>query len=304
MVSSTSQYATDDFKSCDPNAPDPIWESVERYRKICREKNALQEEILHELGKRGHEAELEAAKARMALAMMGMRRHETAAAADRGGCSTWGRGDYGQGERPAITDLDGPREDPIRNRDRASRGASPDRLSVDTSNLPPHSRVDGTPTPTAAMPLPTITPATLAPNVESSRLSADGSVFAKYNEMIAALRTRLPPITLSFIPREEIPWPLLPVDGVFPVAVSSTKQVELDEVAKFAAGYALWRDKPLGKTLNILLGHWVSMDKRLREARKAAGQSALGISAETSETLRWIVNVRGKLYSIVAEMGM
>ena len=175
---------------------------------------------------------------------------------------------------------------------------------MDTSNLPPHSCVDGTPTPTTAVPLPTITPATLVPGVESSRLSADGPVFAKYDEMIAALRKRSPPITLSFIPREEIPWPLLPPDGVFPAAVSSTRQVELDEVAKFAAGYALWSNKPLRKALNNLLDHWISMNKRLREASKNAGQGALGVNAEVSETLRWIVNVRSKLQSMLTENGM
>ena len=327
----TSRYATDDLKSCDPNDPngwdpsDPmLWELVGRYRRICREKTALQEDILRQLDERGHgreggrggaESEVEIEMARMALATA------AAAAADRGSCSsTWALGNHvqGQGGRPAITDLDGPREDPIpRSRALASRGAWSDSVSMDTSSLPPHTPVPA-PAPSPAMPGPTfrtsMPPIALAPaalDVGPARLPADGSVFAKYNEMIAALRTRSPPITLSFLPREEIPWPLLPsaaaaAGGVFPVAVSRASQIELDEVAEFVTGYALWREKPLGKALNILLGHWISMDKRLRETSKrmCAGQDTLEVSTEVSETLRWIATVRSRLYAIVAEWGM
>jgi hypothetical protein len=308
---STSQYTPGDIHSCDPNAPDPIWDLVERYRRICHEKTVLQEEILRKLGERererGAESEVETPRTQMALAAMRMRRYATeaaAAAADHARCSNWAWGNYVQGERPAITDLDGPREDPIRNGDLARRSAA------DTSNLPPHAphaRVGVTPAPAPPMPLPTlltsITPVGLAPDVEPSRLSADGSVFVKYNKMITALRTRSPPLTLSFIPREEIPWPLLPSDGVFPVSVSRTRQIELDEVAEFAAGYALWRGGTLGKALGTLLGHWICMDKRLRETSNRTGQGALEVSTEVSETRRWIGNVRSTLFSIMAEKG-
>ena len=335
----TSRYATDHLKSCDPNDPngwdtsDPmLWELVGRYRRICREKTALQEDILRQLGERGHgregggggaESEVEIEMARMALATA------AAAAADRGSCSsTWALGNHvqGQGGRPATTDLDGPREDPIpRSRDLASRGAWSDSVSMDTSSLPPHTPAPApapSPAPSPAMPGPTfrtsMPPIALAPDaldVGPSRLPADGLAFAKYNEMIAALRTRSPPITLSFLPREEIPWPLLPSaaaaaddddGGVFPVAVSKASQIELDEVAAFVTGYALWRETPLGKTLNILLGHWISMDKRLRETSKriCAGQDTLEVSTEVSETIRWIATVRSKLHAIVAEQGM
>lgn len=301
MVSSTPRYAPDDPRSCEPDAPDPIWELVALYRRICREKSALQEEILREL-REG--ADAEAGMARMALAAMG---HVTRAA-DRTE-STWAhaQGNYGQGGPPAIPDVDSPQEDPIRNVDLAD-GHQSDRSAAGTSNLLSHAPVDASP-PTPAVRSPTfpipITPPTLyGPNVEPSHLPADGSVFAKYDKMIMALRIRSPPITLSFIPREEIPWPLLPSHGVFPVAVSGRSQIELDNVAEFAAGFAIWRGKPLGKTLNILLGHWISMDKRLRGASEDAGQEVLQASPEVSETLRCIANVRSTLFSIVAEQGM
>lgn len=342
----TPRYATDNLKSCDPNDPNGwdtsdlmLWELVAQYRRICREKTALQEEILCQLGERGHghegvgrgggggtesDVEIEMARVVLAAATAAVR-HGTMGAVDR----TWARSNHGpgegQGELPAITDLDGPREDLVRSGDLASRGASSDRVAVsvsmDTSSLPPHA-------PSPAIPLPTLqasmSPAVLAPaalDVGPPRLPADGSVFRKYNEMIAALRTRSPPITLSFLPREEIPWPLLPSPsapapadaadadgGVFPVAVSKASQIELEEVAEFVTGYALWREKPLGKTLNILLGHWISMDKRLRGASKrmCVGQDTLEVevSTEVSETLSWIATVRSKLYAIVAEQGM
>jgi hypothetical protein len=294
MVSSTSRCTPADFTSHDPDPPDPIWELVERYRRICREKNALQEEILRTLDERERGVVLEVERARL-MALAAMRPGTTAAECMRR--YTWVLGNHGQGERPAIADLDGPREDPIRNGDVASCGVRPDRLAPVGAAFP------------AAMPSQTsstsLTPAALmVPDVGPSSLPADGSVFAKYDEMISTLRTRSPPITLSFIPREEIPWPLLPSDGVFPVAVSRTRQIELDEVAEFAAGYALWRGKPFGKTLNILLGHWISMDKRLRKASENTRQESPEASSDVSETLRWIANVRSRLFSIVAEQGM
>ena len=306
MMCSTSQYTHNDLISYDPNAPDPIWELVDRYRRICSEKKALHEEILCELDKPERGAELEVENARMALVAM---RYGTTATDRRGNStSTWAWGNHGQGERPAITDLDGPREGSIRNSDIASRGVGPDQLSANTSNLSPYTRMGAASTSTtAALPSPTwtpLTPAALIPNEGPSTLPADGSVFAKYNEMIAALRTRSPPISSSFIPRKEIPWPLLPSDGVFPVAVSRKKQIESDGVAEFAVGYAQWGGKPLRKALNILLGHWISMDKRLKERSKHTGQGALEVTPEVSETLRWIANVRGRLYGIVAEQGM
>ena len=303
MMSSTSQYIHDDLKSYDPYAPDPIWELVDRYRRICSEKKALHEEILCELDKPERGAGMEVGNARMALVVM----RYGATSTDRRGTSTWARGNHGQGERPAITDLDGPRVGSIRNSDIASRGVGPDRLAADTSNLPPHARMGASSSSTAAsLPSPTfwapITPGALIPKEGPSTLPAEGSVFAKYNAMIAALQTRSPPISPSFIPREEIPWPLLPSDGVFPVAVSRKKQIGLDGIAEFAAGYALWGGKPLRKALDILLKHWTSMDKQL--SVHPGKKKALQVTPEVSETLRWIVNVHGKLCSIAAEQGM
>lgn len=303
MMSSTSQYGDDDLKSSGPDALDPIWELVKHYRKICREKRALQEEILRELDGRERGADLEVENARMALVAI----RQGTKATNRRGSSAWTWSNGGQGERPVTTNLDGPREDSIRDADVASRGVSPARLAEDTTNLPPYARIAAA---AASLPSPTtststsITPTALIPNEGPSSIPADGSVFAKYNEMIAALRTRSPPITLSFIPREEIPWPLLPSDGVFPVAVSRKGQIELDDVAEFAAGYALWRERPLRQAINILLGHWIAMYKRFRETSKQSGQGALEVTPEASETLRWIADVRRRLYSIAAEQGM
>ena len=303
LMSSTSLYALDDFKSCDPHALDAIWESVKQYRSICQDKHALQVEILRELDELEREAELEVETARMALTEIRIGRQVTMA--DRGGSSTRACGNQEPGERPAITDLDGPREGPIRNGEIVSRGVEADRSAANTPNLPPCTRVGA---PSLAMPSlsprTSIFPAASAPDVESSCLPADGSVFDKYEKMIAALRTRSPPITLSFIPREEIPWPLLPSDGIYPVALSGKKQIELDKIAEFAASYALWKGKPMGKTLISLLGHWISMDKRLKKASEHMGQEAPEASSEVSKTRHWIVSVRSKLYYIVAEQGM
>ena len=131
--------------------------------------------------------------------------------------------------------------------------------------------------------------------------------------MIAALRTRSPPLTLSFLPREEIPWPVLPLPsasasasdgsdgdahGTFPVALGAKAQIDVDGLAAFAAGYARWRDKPLGKTLSILLGHWIAMDKRLKEHGPPPDARS-----EAVKTRRAIRDVRGKLMMIVAEQG-
>src|SRR5258706_44488 len=175
VMSSTSQYAHDDLKSYGPNAPDPIWELVKRYRKICQEKKALQEDILRELDVRERGADLEVENARMALVTI---RHGTTAT-NRRRSSTWAWGSHGQGERPAITDLDGPREDSIRDSDVASRGVSPDRLAEYTSNLPPYARMDAATA--ASLPSPTsrtsITPTALIPNYEAFSTPADGSVF-------------------------------------------------------------------------------------------------------------------------------
>lgn len=178
-------------------------------------------------------------------------------------------------------------------------------MAADTLNLPSDTHLGAAAAATLPVNVsPSIFPAASAPDVGRSRLPADGSVFEKYDKMIAALRTRSPPITLSFIPRDEIPWPLLPPDGVFPVTLSENKGIELDKLAEFAAGYALWRDKPLGKTLNILLGHWIAMDKRMKNASEQMGQGAPEAGPEAIQTRRWIAKVRSKLFGIVAEQGM
>ena len=304
IMSSTSHYLLGDFKSCDPDTLDPIWELVEQYRSICQDKHALQEELLRELDEREQEAEMEVEKARIALAEIRMGRPVAMVDRSDAGGSTWACGNQEPGERPAITDLDGPREDPIRNGEVTSRGAQPGRLASNTPNIPPCARV-GAPAP--AVPSPdsctSTCPAASAPDAESSCLPADGSVFDKYDKMIAALRTRSPPITLAFIPREEIPWPLLPSDGIYPVALGGKKKIDLDKLGEFVAGYALWRGKPLGKILNVLLGHWIAMDKRLKEASERMGQEAPEASSEASKTRRAIRDVRSKLMSIVAEQG-
>jgi hypothetical protein len=299
-MSSMSRYALDSLNLRDPYADDPSWELVEHYRRICQDKRTLQEDILRELDKQEREAELDIEQARIALAEIRMERQ--AITANRGQSSTLAYDNHGLGERPAITDLDGPREDPIPNGDPASHTVRADRLAAATSNSPVEVRVGAavvySPSFGVSIPL-----AVSAPDVGPSLLPADGSIFTKYNEMIVALRTRSPPLTLTFIPREEIPWPLLPSDGVFPVVLSGRNPIELESVAEFAAGYALWRAMPLGKTINILLGHWISMDKRLKDASEKMRQGASEASSEASQTRRWIASVRSRLFAITGENG-
>jgi len=110
MTSSMLRYAVDDFKSRDPDAPDPIWELVGHYRRICQDKHALQVDILRELDALEREAELEVERAQMALAETRTGRQVTGP--DRNSSATWDRGNHEHREKPAITGPDGPQEDP------------------------------------------------------------------------------------------------------------------------------------------------------------------------------------------------
>ena len=311
-MSTTSLCARDASKSCDRSARDPIWDLVGQYRRICRDKLALQAALLRELDACEREAELDVERARGALAGLptGPEYHHH----HRGGGASCVYGGFVEGERPAVTDLDGPRDDPVPVREGEGGGRGGAAQGLDSASLPSCTRMgslDPATTTTVASPsscAPTC-PAASAPDAESSssRVPADGAIFDKYDRMIAALRRRSPPLTLSFLPPEEIPWPVLPLpsasdgsdgDGTFPVALGGKRPIDVDGLAAFAAGYARWRDKPLGNTLNILLGHWSAMDKRLKEHGPPPDARS-----EAARTRRAIRDVCGKLV-IVAEQGM
>jgi hypothetical protein len=307
IMTSISRGALDGFKSRSPEASDPIWELVERYRRICQDKRTLQEDILHMLDEQEHEAELEVEKARTALAEIRMERQVAAPA----GCSSsasWTHDSHTHEGRPAITDLDGPRDDPQRNDDInnstiASSRVLADRPATDASDLPSDICLHVDASAAAGMPLSspcTSTPVASAPDAGPSRLPADGSIFARYDAMMVALRKRSTPIT-SFNLRVDIPWPLLPSDGVFPVVMSGRNSIKMEEVEDFAAGYASWKGKPLAQTVNVLLGHWIVLDKRLKETSEHLGLVPQEAGSEVPQTRRWVARVRSRLYAIVAE---
>ena len=326
----TSLCARDASKSGDRSdcsaRGDPIWDLVGQYRRICRDKLALQAALLRELDACEREAERDVERARGALAALrrgvGPEHHRRHHDHRGGGGSTCACGEIVPGERPTVTDLDGPRDDPVPVRE-CGGGGEGERAAqaLDTAGLPSCTCM-GSPDPAAAAgaspsscaPACPAAP-TPTPDAEPSGLPADGAVFDKYDRMIAALRTRSPPLTLSFLPREEIPWPVLPLPsasvsasdgsdgdayGTFPVALGAKAraQIDVDRLAAFAAGYARWRDKPLRLTLNILLGHWIAMDKRLKEHGPPPAARS-----EAAKTRRAIRDVRGKLMMIVAEQG-
>ena len=321
-MSVTSLCARDASKSGDRSdhsaRGDPIWDLVGQYRRICSDKLALQAALLRELDACEREAERDVERARGAMAALrrgvGPEHHRRHHAHRGGGGSTCACGEIVPGERPTVTDLDGPRDDPVPVRAGEGEGERAAQ-ALDMAGLPsctcmrspdPAAAAAAVASPRSRAPT---CPAAPAPDAESSGLPADGAVFDKYDRMIAALRTRSPPLTLSFLPREEIPWPVLPLSvsasdgdacGTFPVALGAKAraQIDVDALAAFAAGYARWRDKPLGKTLNILLGHWIAMDKRLKEHGPPPAASS-----EAAKTRRAIRDVRGKLMMIVAEQG-
>jgi hypothetical protein len=123
------------------------------------------------------------------------------------------------------------------------------------------------------------------------------SPFAQYDEMMQDIQRRCPPLTMTFLPRKEIPWPILPKDGVFPVELEEGR-ITVEAVQGFVIECSAWEGQPLVTTSNKLRDQWMTMHNRIKAAGCAPGMGKLTSNDGDAQTYRWIKKVRSAFFEI------
>ena len=282
------------------DSSDPIRTLLGRYQKACEAKRALQERLRHSSGINEPSDSPKVVQA--ATTALERHRVETQVVFEHPNLNARSESEYSGNYIPVMHDLDGPREEAVddwvaRNID-DENDTLPSPSAGDLSEYTPSDGQTCHPITPAAASLSGPNPSTL----DQSILDFINSPFAQYDEMIQDLQSHS--LTVTFLRREEIPWPILSRHGVFPVELEGKKSITFRALEDFVIEYSAWEGQPLAKTVVRMCRQWTAIHDRLKEAHCAKETRKPASNEENTQIYHWITKVCLVFWAIMDARGI